>query len=53
MNKHIVFIIKVFFYYCLHYYCYFDNVSADMCSGLPQVFVELGNLHGTSSYALY
>ena len=24
-----------------------------MSSGLPQVFVELGNLHGTSNYVLY
>ena len=36
--------------YCLH--LYFHNVSADMLSGL-QVFVELGNLHGTSNYVLY
>ena len=27
--------------------------TADMSSGLLQVFVELGNLHGTSNYALY
>ena len=32
----IVFILIVFFH----------NVSADMPSGLLQVFVELGNLHG-------
>ena len=36
--------------YCLDIYCYFHNVSADMFSGLLQVFVELGNLHGTSSF---
>ena len=36
--------------YCLHLYCYFHNVSADMSSSLLQVFVELGNLHGTSNY---
>ena len=30
--------------YCLHLYCYFYHVSADMSSGLLQVFVELGNL---------
>ena len=28
--------------YCLHLYCYFHNVSANMSSGLLQVFVELG-----------
>ena len=39
--------------YCLHLYCYFHNVSADMSSGLLQVFVELGNLHRTSNYVLY
>ena len=38
---------------CLHLYCYFHNVSVDMSSGLLQVFVELGNLHGTSNYILY
>ena len=31
----------------------FLNVSADMFSGLPQVFVELGNLHGNSNYVIY
>ena len=31
----------------------FDNVSVDMSSGLLQVFVELGNLHGTLNYVLY
>ena len=36
-----IFIIKGFLDYCL--YCYFHNVSADMSSGLLQVFVELGN----------
>ena len=39
--------------YCLHLYCYFHHVSADMSSGLLQVFVELGNLHGTSNYVFY
>ena len=34
--------------YCLHLYCYFHNVSADMFFRLLQVFVELGNLHETS-----
>ena len=34
------------------FYCYFHNVLADMSSGLLQVFVELGNLHGTSNYVL-
>ena len=38
---------------CLHLYCYFHNVSADISYGLLQVFVELGNLHGTSNYVLY
>ena len=31
----------------------FPNVSADMSSGLLQVFVELRNLNGTSNYVLY
>ena len=39
--------------YFLRIYCYFRNVSADMSSGLLQVFVELRNLHGTSNYVLY
>ena len=30
----------------------FHKVSADMSSGFLQVFVELGNLHGTSNYFL-
>ena len=29
--------------YCLHLYCYFHNILADMSSGLLQVFVELWN----------
>ena len=37
--------------YYLH--CHFHNVSADMSSGLLQVFVELENLHGISNYVLY
>ena len=48
-----IFIIKVFSDYCLHLYCYFHKVSADISSGFLQVFVELGNLHGTSNYVLY
>ena len=36
--------------YCLHLYCYFHNVSADMSFGLLQVFVDRGNLHGTSNF---
>ena len=28
----------------------FTNVSADMSSGLFQMFVELGTLHGTMSF---
>ena len=39
--------------YCLHLYCYFHNISADMSSGLLQVFVKLGNLHGTLNYVFY
>ena len=39
--------------YCLHLYCYFHNVLADMFSGLLQVFVKLWNLQGTSNYILY
>ena len=39
-----------FLEYCLHLYGYFNNVSADMSTGLLQVFVELWNLHGTSNY---
>ena len=39
--------------YCLHLYCYFYNVSAEMSSGLLRVFFELGNLNGTSNYVLY
>ena len=35
--------------YCLHLYFYSHNVSADMSSGLIQVFVELGRLHRTSN----
>ena len=37
---------------CLHLYCYI-HISADMSSGLLQVFVELGSQHGTSNYILY
>ena len=39
-----IFIIKGF----LHLYCYFHNVSADMSSGLLQVFVELGRTHSVT-----
>ena len=40
--------------YCLRLYRYIQNVSADMSSGLLQVFlVELGSLHGTSNHVLY
>ena len=45
-----IFVSKTLHLYC---YCYFPNVSADMFSGLLQVFVELRNLHGTSKYVLY
>ena len=34
--------------YCLHLPCYFHYVSTDMSPGLLQVFIDLGNLHGTS-----
>ena len=34
-------------------YRYIHNVSADMSSGLLQVFVELRRLHGTSNNVLY
>ena len=44
---------KRFSNYCLHLYCYIHNVLADMSSNILQVFVKLGNLHGTSNYALY
>ena len=40
-------------YYCLHLYCYFHNVTANMSSGLLQMFVKLGNLHGTLNDILY
>ena len=33
-----------------HLYCYFHNVSGGMSSGLVQIFVEHGNLHGTSNF---
>ena len=39
--------------YCLPLYCNFLNLSADMSSGLLQVFVKLRNLHGTSNYVLF
>ena len=45
----LIFIIKGF----LPLYCFFHNVSADMSSDLLQVFVEFGNLQGTSNYVLY
>ena len=32
---------------------YFHNVSVAMSPGLLQVFVKLGNLHGTLNYVLY
>ena len=48
MQNRVIFIIKDF-----HLYCYLHNVLADMSSGLYQVFIELGNLHGTSKFVLY
>ena len=36
--------------YCLHLYCYFHKVSANMSSGFLQVFVELGNFDRTTSF---
>ena len=59
INQFLFYLIKWNFYhqgfsdYCLHLYYYFHNASADMSSGLLQVFVELGNLYGTSNYVLY
>ena len=38
---------------CLQRYCYIESVSADMSSGLLQVFVELWRRHRTSNYVLY
>ena len=38
--------------YCLHLYRCFHSISADMSSGLLQVFVEHGNLDGTSNCVL-
>ena len=39
---------------CFFYFCFCSVlvfvVSADMSSGLLQVFVKLGNLYGTSNY---
>ena len=35
--------------HCLKLYCYIHNISADISSGLLQVFVEFGSLHGTSN----
>ena len=46
-------LLSLFYHYCLHLHCYFHDVSADMYSDLLQVFVELGNLHGTLNYVLY
>ena len=51
-NYTIILIIKGSDYF-LHLYCYFQNVSADMTSGLFQVFVELRNLHRTWNYVFY
>ena len=48
-----VFFIKGFRTIVFFFYCYFHNVLADMSSGLPQVFVELWNLHGTLNYVFY
>ena len=40
--------------YCFHLYCYIHNISADIASGLLQVFlVELRSLHGTSNHVFY
>ena len=49
-----VFIIKIFGLLSSSLLLFpFHNVSADMSSSLLQVFVELGNLQGTSNYVLY
>ena len=40
--------------FCLHLDCYIHNVSAEMSSGLLQVFlVKLDSLHGTSNHVFY
>ena len=44
---------SISFFLTKNFAIFFHNVSADMSSGLLQVFVELGNLHGTSNYVLY
>ena len=46
LRWHLIFYHLGFSDYCFHLYCYFYYVSADMSSGLLQVFVELGNLRG-------
>ena len=48
-----IFIIKGFWTIVFIFIVIFHNISADMSSGLFHVFVELGNLHGTSNYILY
>ena len=48
-----IFIFKGFQTIVFIFMVYFHNVSADMSSGLHQVFVELGNQHGISNYVLY
>ena len=45
--------IYIYILFLFLYLFYIHNVSADMSSGLLQVFVELRNLHGTSNYVLY
>ena len=40
--------------FCLHLYCYIDNVSADVSTSFLQVFlVELRGRHRTSKHGLY
>ena len=44
---------SVFSDYCLHLYCYIQNVSAYMSSSLLQVFVKPRSQHRTSDHVLY
>ena len=48
-----IFIIKSFRTIVFIFIVISPKVSADMSPGLLQVFVELGNLHGTLNYVPY
>ena len=39
--------------YCLQFYCYIHNVSANMSSSFLQVFVKLRSLHETLNHIFY